>query len=151
MILKFKPAVKRKCLILISGIMWSSVGILLNWIASKWLHEFEQWQITSTYVIGILAGIIIAKFGFSKLAKKNSDRIMGYPQKVCVFAFQRWQMYFLIAFMMSLGIFMRTTSFIPKYLLAPMYVGIGLALFIGSFGYYKSMFVKKESDSGWGC
>jgi hypothetical protein len=145
MISKFKPAVKRKCLILISGIMWSSVGILLNWIASKWLLEFKQWQIAFTYLVGISAGIIIAKFGFGKLAQKNNNRIMNYPEKVCVFAFQRWQMYFLIAFMMSLGIFMRTSSLIPKYLLAPMYVGIGTALFLGSFVYYKTLFIKKKT------
>ena len=144
MLNKFKPSVNKKHLILISGIMWSGVGVLLNWIASKWLPAFEQWQIIFTYSIGIVMGIIIATFGFSKLAKKNRDRIMGYPDKVCLFAFQRWQMYFLIVFMMSMGIFMRSSGFIPKYLLAPVYVGIGLALFLGSFVYYKSFFTKKN-------
>ncbi len=146
MLNKFKPSVNKKHLILISGIMWSGVGVLLNWIASKWLPAFEQWQIIFTYSIGIVMGIIIATFGFSKLAKKNRDRIMGYPDKVCLFAFQRWQMYFLIVFMMSMGIFMRSSGFIPKYLLAPIYVGIGLALFIGSFVYYKSLFIKKNEN-----
>jgi ATP/ADP translocase len=56
-------------------------------------------------------------------------------------------MYFLIVFMMSMGIFMRTTNFIPKYLLAPMYVAIGLALFLGSFVYYKSLFTKENENS----
>ena len=151
MLNKFKPSVRKKCLILISGITWSGVGILLNWIASRWLPGFEQWQIIFTYFVGILAGLIIASFGFSKLAQKNSDRILGYPQKVCVFAFQRWQMYILIVIMMSMGFFMRTTTFIPKYLLALVYVGIGLALFISSFVYYKSLFTKKDGESGRAC
>ncbi len=146
MLKKFKPSVSKKCLILISGIMWSGVGVLLNWIAFKWLSAFEQWQIIFTYSLGLLMGLIIASFGFSKLAKKNSDRIMGYPEKVCIFAFQRWQMYILIVIMMSMGFFMRTTTFIPKYLLAPVYVAIGLALFISSFVYYKSLFTKKEGE-----
>jgi len=123
--------------------MWSGVGILLNWMAFKWLPNFEQWQIIFTYIVGILLGANIAKFGFSKLANKNSDRIMGYPETLCVFAFPRWQMYILIVIMMSMGIFMRSTNFIPKYLLAPVYVGIGLALFLSSFVYYKSVFSKK--------
>ena len=143
-IYNFKPSVNRKILILLSGIMWSGVGILLNWIASKWLPLFEQWQIIFTYFIGVLAGLIIAKYGFGKLAAKNRDRIMGYPEKVCLFAFQRWQMYFLIAVMMSMGIFMRSSGLIPKYLLAPVYVAIGLALFLGSFVYYKSFFLIKS-------
>jgi len=140
---RLRPAVHRKWLILISGIMWSGVGVLLNWIASKWLPDFEDWQIILTYSLGILAGIIIAKFGFSKLAAKNRDRIMGYPEKVCAFAFQRWQMYILIVIMMGMGLFMRTSGLIPKFLLAPVYVGIGLALFIGSFVYYKSLTSKE--------
>ena len=151
MLNKIKPSVKRNCLILIAGLMWSGVGILLNWIASKWLFSFELWQIVFTYVVGIIMGLIIATFGFRKLAKKNSDRIMGYPEKVCVFAFQRWQMYPLILVMMGMGFFMRTTSFIPQYLLAPMYVGIGTALFISSFVYYKSLFIKTDGTSKLTC
>ena len=151
MLNKFKPSVNKKCLILISGVMWSGVGVLLNWIASQWLSDFEQWQIIFTYSVGILMGLIIASFGFSKLAQRNSDRIMGYPEKVCVFGFQRWQMYILIVIMMSMGFFMRTTTFIPKYLLAPVYVGIGLALFISSFVYYKNLLTIKDGDSKGVC
>jgi predicted permease len=146
-----KPSVNKKYLILISGIMWSGVGILLNYIASKWLNGFEQWQIVFTYFVGIIMGSIIAWFGFRKLARKNSNRIMEYPEKVCIFAFQRWQMYILVVIMMSMGFFMRTTNFIPKYLLAPVYVGIGLALFFGSFVYYKSLFDKKNTNSKGVC
>ncbi len=142
---RLRPAVHKKWLILTSGIMWSGVGVLLNWFAFRWLPNFERWQIIFTYFVGILASIIIAKFGFSKLAKKNRDRILAYPQKVCAFAFQRWEMYILVAFMISLGIFMRTSGFIPKYLLAPVYVAIGLALFIASFVYYKSLFARDHN------
>lgn len=141
-----KPAVNKKYLILISGIMWSGVGILLNYIASLWLYNFEQWQIVYTYFVGILMGTIISFFGFSKLAKKNANRIMEYPEKVCIFAFQRWQMYILVVIMMSMGFFMRTANFIPKYLLAPVYVGIGLALFVSSFVYYKKLLIKWDNN-----
>lgn len=141
---KLKPAVNRKFLLLVAGILWSSVGVLLNWIALKWINNFDQIQIVATYIVGVLAGFNIAYWGFRNLAKINSLRILGYPEKVCVFAFQRWQMYFLVVFMMSLGIFMRSTTLIPKFLLAPMYVAIGFGLFISSFVYYKYLFEKKE-------
>lgn len=144
MLNKFKPSINKKYLILISGVLWSGIGVLLNWIAFKWVLDFEQWQIIFTYSIGILMGLIIASFGFSKLAKKNIDRIMRYPEKVCVFGFQRWQMYIMIVIMMSMGLFMRTTTLIPKYLLAPVYVSIGLALFISSFVYYKKLLTMKD-------
>jgi len=92
-------------------------------------------------------GTIISFFGFSKLAKKNANRIMEYPEKVCIFAFQRWQMYILVVIMMSMGFFMRTTNFIPKYILAPVYVGIGLALFVSSFVYYKKLLIKRDNNT----
>jgi len=144
---RFKPAIHKNWLILTSGIMWTGVGFLLNWFALRWLPAFERWQIIFAYAVGILAGIIISKFGFSKLAKKNRDRILAYPEKVCAFAFQRWQMYILVVVMISMGVFMRTSGLIPKYLLAPVYIGIGLALFLGSFVYYQSLFKTKNTTN----
>jgi hypothetical protein len=143
MLMKLKPEVDRKWLIMLSALMWSGVGVLLNWIASKWFGKFENWQMIIALTAGPLSGMIIAVFGFGNLAKKNLNRILDYPAKVCLFAFQRWQMYFLIVFMMSLGIYMRSTNFIPKFLLASVYIGIGTALFLSSFVYYKSFFLNK--------
>ncbi len=134
---KFKPAVNRKYLILLSAVIWNIVGILLNLIAAKWFANFELWQIGFTYSAGGVLGLIISWFGFRHLAVKNINRISKYPEKVCVFAFQRWQMYFLVAVMMSMGFIMRSTELIPKFILAPVYVGIGLALFLAAFVYHK--------------
>ena len=132
-----KPAVSKTTLILISGLLWSGIGLLLIRIASGWFSVLNEWQLIFALTAGPVLGLFIAWFGFKNLAVKNADRIHAYPDKVCIFAFQRWQMYVLIVFMMSLGIFMRNTQYIPKFLLAPVYIGIGLALFLASFVYYK--------------
>ena len=137
--LRLKPAVNRKWLILISALMWSAVGIFLNILAFGWLKSYNNIQLIITITIGLFTGLIIAKYGFSIIAKKNIGRILEYPKKACVFAFQEWKSYILIAFMMSMGIFMRTSGIIPKTLLAPMYIGIGTALFLGSFNYYRNL------------
>jgi len=60
---------------------------------------------------------------------------MNLPERVGIWRFQTWTSYLLIAFMMGFGITMRTTGWIHKKYLAPVYVGIGLvclfpALFI---------------------
>ncbi|NHZ86237.1 MAG: hypothetical protein GWP19_10195 [Planctomycetia bacterium] len=136
---RLKPAVNRKWLIIISGLMWSGVGILLNILAFNWLKSFNNIQLFLTIIIGLLAGLIIAWFGFGNIANKNIKRIFAYPKEVCVFAFQEWKSYILIAFMMSMGIYFRTTGLIPKYILAPIYIGIGTALFLASFTYYKNL------------
>jgi len=137
--LRLKPAVNRKWLILISALMWSAVGIFLNILAFGWLKSYNKIQLIITITIGLFTGLIIDKYGFNIIAKKNIDRILEYPKKACVFAFQEWKSYILIVFMMSMGIFMRTSGLIPKTLLAPMYIGIGTALFLASFNYYRNL------------
>lgn len=131
------PKVHKHILILISGILWSGVGIFLVRLALKWFTELSTMEIIFVSIGGLILGVTIAYFGFSGLADKNIERINQYQNKVCIWAFQKWTTYFLIAFMMSLGIFMRNTPFIPKFLLSPIYIGIGSALFIASFQYYR--------------
>ena len=136
---RLKPAVNRKWLIIISGLIWSCVGIFLNILALSWLKSVNNMQIFISVIIGLLVGLVIARFGFGNIANKNVKRILAYPKHACIFAFQEWKSYILIAIMMNLGIFLRTTGLIPKYILVPMYLGIGTALFLASFKYYKNL------------
>ena len=135
-----KPAVEKKWLIFLSGAMWTSVGVLLIKIAINWFAELNNQQVLSAIFAGMILGILITSFVFNKVVNKNINRIFAYKENVCIFAFQEWRTYILIVIMMSMGIFMRTTSFIPKFLLAPMYIGIGFALFLSSLRYYKIFF-----------
>ncbi len=138
------PKVNKNILILISGILWSGVGILLINIASKWFILFNKKEIIFTIIGGIILGTIISYFGFTNIAKKNIKRINQYSNKVCIWAFQKWQSYLLITIMVSMGVFMRKAHFIPKYLLTPMYIGIGFALFTASFKYYIFLYDKSK-------
>ena len=139
------PKVNKNILILISGILWTGVGILLMKIATKWFPLLSQIEFILSIIGGILLGTAISYFGFSNLAIKNIERINLYTDKVCIWAFQKWQSYFLIAFMISLGVFMRSTSIVPKFLLTPMYIGIGFALFTASFKYYIFLYTRKNN------
>jgi len=137
------PRVHKYYLVFISGLMWSGVGLFLMKLASRWFSELSTNEFYFAIIGGVLLGSIIAYFGFQNLAIKNVQRIDQYQKdKVCIWAFQKWTTYFLIIFMMSLGIFMRNTPFIPKFLLTPMYIGIGSALFLSSFRYYQFLFSK---------
>lgn len=134
------PKVHKNILILIAGVLWSGVGILLNFFASRWFYLLSQNEFVLAIIGGILLGTAISYFGFSGLAQKNIDRINLYNNKVCLWAFQKWQTYILIVFMISLGVFMRKTPYVPKFILTPMYIGIGFALFTASFKYYIFLF-----------
>jgi hypothetical protein len=137
---KFNPAVGKIWLQLAAGLMWSGVGIMLVVFASRWLKLTSGWLLLMLILGGCLLGTAIYLFGFSKLARKNIRRIDSYSQKrICIFAFQEWKSYPLVAFMIFLGIYLRLYSSIPKSLLAIMYLGIGFSLFASSIHYYQKV------------
>ncbi|KAA3663941.1 MAG: hypothetical protein DWQ04_08235 [Chloroflexi bacterium] len=137
---KLKPATNKLWLYAVAGLMWSGVGIFLNKLAYGWLAPLKWLTIVPFVLAGIGLAITIYAFGFSKLAKKNINRIVQINnEKVCIFAFQQWSSYPLVAFMISLGIFLRKYSPIPKPYLAIMYIGIGGSLFLASTHYYQQI------------
>jgi hypothetical protein len=139
-ILKLKPAVSKSWLFLTAGLMWTAVGIFLNSLAYGWLKPLDWLHVLPLALAGLALALAIYAFGFSGFANKNIRRIQDIPtQKVCLFAFQQWHSYPLVAFMISLGIFLRKYSPIPKPYLAIIYMGIGGSLFLASFHYYRQL------------
>lgn len=141
---KFKLSVHKEWLYLSAGFVWFGVGLLLINLAVDWLKP----AVLSDTLLIVSAGLALAAciyfFGFSKLAKKNIIRIGKLKgEKVCLFAFQRWTSYPLVLFMMSLGIYLRTYSPIPKPTLAILYLGIGGGLLTASLHYFGKI-VKKH-------
>ena len=108
------PKVHKHILITVSGILWTGVGLFLIRLAFRWFSVLSSNEVIFAIIAGLLLGSAIAYFGFSGLAIKNIKRINNYQEKVCVWAFQKWTTYLLIIFMMSLGIFMRNTSFMES-------------------------------------
>jgi hypothetical protein len=134
---KLVPAVPKIWLHMLAGVMWSGVGVMLTALASRWLKLVQLGQLLVLCLAGALLAAAIYAFGFSKLALKNILRIEAYArERVCLFAFQKWSSYPLVLFMISLGIYLRVYSPIPKPLLAILYIGIGGGLFLSSLHYY---------------
>jgi hypothetical protein len=135
--MKLYPAVKKIWLQLLAGVMWSGVGIMLISLAARWLGLVALYQTILLILAGMALAVGIYYFGFSKFALKNVRRIEAYPnERVCLFAFQKWTSYPLVIFMISLGIYLRVYSPIPKPTLAILYIGIGGSLFLASLHYY---------------
>jgi hypothetical protein len=72
---------------------------------------------------------------FARMAEKNIQRIEDLPSRPCLFAFQSWTSYPLVAFMISLGLALRASP-LPKPLLAGLYLAIGGGLFLASLRYF---------------
>ncbi len=133
-----KPRASRSFLLLLSGLMWSIVGILLCRLAISWYITLGFTQHIFWFSLSIPTALTIHFFGFSKLAQVNIPRIQNLPPKPCVFAFMQWWNYPLVIFMISLGIWMRHST-IPKQYLGILYFGIGAALFLASLLYYRAL------------
>ena len=129
------PRASRSFLLLLSGLMWSVVGILLCRLAISWYITLGFSQHIFWFSLSIPTALAIHFFGFSKLALVNIPRIRNLPPKPSVFAFMQWWNYPLVIFMISLGIWMRHSP-IPKQYLGILYFGIGAALFLASLLYY---------------
>jgi hypothetical protein len=132
-----RPAVDKRWLIILSGLMWSGVGVMLSKLAVGWLSRETLQSAIWLGLLGMVMGLTIYRFGFSKLADENIHRVDDYEDnKICVFAFQKWTSYPLVAVMIAMGIFLRNFDPLPKSWLAPLYLGIGSSLFFASIHYY---------------
>jgi len=134
------PAAKRKVLIFLAGMVWSLVGLGLMTAAILWLDS-DSYGIAIALVVGVIAGIFIYRLGFLKLALKNITRIKQQApgkEKVCLFAFQDTRSYFMVIIMMAMGYTLRHLP-LPRIYLSPIYLSIGLGLFLASLKYYSRM------------
>jgi hypothetical protein len=133
----YRPAVRKVWLQILAGVLWLGIGIMLISIASRWLKLVTIPVELLLIVAGLALATPIYLFGFSKMAKKNIHRIGSMAgERVCLFAFQGWKSYPLVAIMIALGIYLRVYSPFPKPLLAILYMGIGGGLFGSSLHYF---------------
>jgi hypothetical protein len=131
------PAADKGWHYLLAGLMWSGVGVMLCSLAFGWLTPVDFGEVVWRVLAGLALAAVIYRFGFSKLADKNIDRIGDHEkEKLCIFAFQKWTSYPLVAVMVAMGIGLRKYSPIPKPWLAILYIGLGASLFASGCHYF---------------
>jgi hypothetical protein len=133
---KLNPAVDKKYLIMLAGIVWCGVGIMLISFAVSWLNNYDRKGTGWYYLAGFAAAMPIHHFGFLRLADKNIERLMAAEGKKCLFSFITWKSYLIIIIMISMGITLRHSS-LPKQYLSILYNGIGLGLFLSGIRYFR--------------
>lgn len=117
---------------------------MLARLAVRWLTSREDIMTWPFAILGLLLAGLIFRFGFSRLAVKNVERIMSMKREVCFFAFQEWTSYIIVAVMITMGKVIRQLP-IPRHILASVYLGIGGALFIASLTYYQRLMTSLEA------
>lgn len=136
MILKYKPAVEKSWLLLLSAAMWICVGTMLLVFSITWLQQVARPLSYLYSVPAVILALIIHHFGFLRVVDKNLARILPMQGKPCMFAFISWKSYLLVAVMASTGIILRHSP-IPKPYLSILYLAIGLALILSSIRYLR--------------
>ena len=142
---RFDPAVDKKFLVALSGIIWTIVGIVLCNLAVRWLSQTPTQSALLFGLAGVILSLLIHHFGFLKLVNKNIARIQAKEGKVCIFGFQPWKSYLIILIMIAMGITLRQSAF-PKPYLAIIYIGFGGAMLLSSLRYHR-IFIKLINNS----
>jgi hypothetical protein len=130
-----KPAVPRLWLFRFAGAVWGGVGLGLCAVAGTWLGPLAPGK------AGLLAGLGLCLAAgmhagvFSRVRDRNIERIQELPESACLFAFQAWRSYFLVVFMVALGIALRHSQ-LPRPDLAVLYIMIGGGLAMSSSRYF---------------
>jgi hypothetical protein len=132
----YKPEVDRKVLIALSGVVWSVVGFILCKKAVDWLSFAPLSRIIPFGSTGLVLALLIHFLGFRKLVNRNIERILSKGEKLCIFAFQAWKSYVIVAVMVGMGIALRASP-LPREYLAVIYIGFGGAMLLSSLRYYQ--------------
>jgi len=135
---RFKPSATKHMLFLLAGAMWVAAGIMLCFMAFKWLKAYEGNSALLFAGAGLTFSLIIHHFGFLRVVDKNLGRIMQMEEKPCLFSFMSWKSYLVVLVMVSAGIALRHSQ-IPKEYLSVLYLGIGAALILSSIRYLRHL------------
>jgi hypothetical protein len=128
--------VPRSGLLFMAGMIWLSIGIMMDSIAYSWLKSGNLKPALLVVSVGFVSALFIHHFGFLRIVDRNLGRILPLKGRRCLFSFMPWKSYLLVLVMMLGGSLLRHST-LPKPYLAFIYVGIGTALMLSSVRYLR--------------
>ena len=137
--------VKTKTLLFFAGLVWSIAGYNVTFIG---ISSYGRFLSISNFVLSTIIFLLFWGGIFCKTVNKQVLRISQLPNpKYYFWQFLDLKSFIMMAFMMTLGICIRTFSLMPMVFIAVFYTGLGLALFLAGIQYYifycKSIFISK--------
>jgi hypothetical protein len=85
--------------------------------------------------------LAVGCWGFSRLVRQNLERIRSRPAKACLFGFQSWKSYLIVAVMVTMGAVLRHSG-VPKPQLAVVYLAMGGAMVLSSPRYFREFLAR---------
>jgi hypothetical protein len=125
---RYKPGVSVRTHLLLAALIWMVVGffLLTNGFVLVSLESHLWYGLT-----GLLLGTAKALLILDRLARKNMKRIKEFEDKVCFGSVYSLKTWFLVAAMIVLGRFLRTTV-LPGEVVGLIYTAVGWALMLSS-------------------
>lgn len=127
--------VKKHHLLFFACVVWIIAGFNVLKIG---IESYNEYRTTLNYGLTILVFWVFWFMVFYKLTVKHTTRIQGYEEeKQFFYKFFDLKSFFIMAFMISFGIIIRTFHLLPERFIAVFYTGLGAALFLAGvlFGF----------------
>ncbi|MDX2433290.1 MAG: hypothetical protein QNK14_01600 [Desulfobacterales bacterium] len=125
---RYKPGVSIRTHLLLGALIWTIVGffLLTNGFVLVLIESHLWYGLT-----GLLLGTAKAFFILDRMARKNMKRIKAFEDKVCFGSVYSLKTWFMVAAMIALGRFLRTTV-LPGEVVGLIYTAVGWALMLSS-------------------
>lgn len=137
--------VKKHHLLFFACVVWMIAGFNVLKIG---IESYNEYRTILNYGLTILVFLIFWFMVFYKLTVKHTTRIQGYEEeKQFFYKFFDLKSFFIMAFMISFGIIIRTFHLLPERFIAVFYTGLGAALFLAGvlFGFNYFTALKRKS------
>jgi hypothetical protein len=127
-LLRYKPGVTVRTHLHLAALIWSVVGFFLLTTGLFFtLSNNRLWFA----VAGLILGTFKAIFILDRVARKNMKRIKEFEDKVCFGSVYSWKTWLLVAAMIVLGRYLRTTV-LPREVVGLIYTAVGWGLMLAS-------------------
>lgn len=128
--------IEKTNLLLLASFVWLAAGLnVLKIGITTYADHHMVWNYFWSFVVFCFFWWMI----FSKMARKHTRRIQSYEcEKQFFWKFFDLKSFFIMAFMMTLGITIRAFQLFPEQFIAVFYTGLGAALSLAGllFGWY---------------
>lgn len=118
--------VPKNYLLLIAGLVWGAAGFNILRLG---LIAYAERVTLINILLSAVVYFIFQLFIFGKMVRKHTVRITGYQGSQFFLKFFDVKSFCIMAFMMTLGITLRSGNLCPPVFIAVFYTGLGASLF----------------------
>lgn len=135
--------VRKQYLLLFTALVWTAAGINIRRIG---INAYGGYLSLINLLLSAVVFVVFQLFVFGKLVKKHTKRILAYEKRQWFIKFFDVKSFAVMAFMMTGGIWLRSSGFASQRFIAVFYSGLGASLLLAGilFGvnFSKSIYIK---------